>query len=414
MNFLNRLFSNKEDDYFRYRLVLDIGTEYLKASLLEYNKREKNIIGFSRVKQDYGNMEGGAITNIGGVIDRTKEALLKIKEFSPHQARQMLCGIAGEFVKGVLLSLDIVRVKPDKKIEDREISQLIRDGKEKAYEKAVKMAEMETGIKDVKLELIQTNVVEIKVDGYRVNDPHQFQGKNINISVFYTFVPLVQLGALHTVAGKMGCELVGVIPEPLAVAEGILNAESYEFGAIIIDIGGGTTDIALIRNGGIEGTRMFAMGGRAFTRSIAADLNISLKEAETLKLAYSGGEEVKEFERIDKLIKADLNIIYQGIELSLLELAQGELLPKRIYFCGGGSGLKGLISGFQELNLVKRLPFGQKPIVELLSGKDIKGIQDEHSLLEGVEYTTPRALAYCGAKSVSDERRMINLESQRL
>ena len=227
-------------------------------------------------------------------------------------------------------------------------------------------------------------------------------------------MPLVQLGALNTVTSKLGYELVAVVPEPMAVAEGILNAESREFGAIIIDIGGGTTDIALIRNGGIEGTRMFAMGGRAFTRSIAAELNLSLKEAEELKLAYSMGEKVRDYERIDKLIKADLHIIYQGIELSLMELARGEILPKRIYFCGGGSAMRGLISGFRQLNPASRLPFGQNPLIKLLRGKDIEGVEDEYSLLEEVEHSTPRALAYCAGKFLSDERRMMNIESQRL
>lgn len=412
--FWDYFLSNKEDNYFRYRLVLDIGTEYLKASMVEFNKEEKSIIGFSRVKQDYGNMDGGAITNIGGVVERAREAVLKVKEHTPHQAEEMVCGIAGEFVKGVLLSLDSVREKPDKKINEKEILQIIQEGKSKAYEKAAKMAEMETGLKDVKLELIKKYLVNIKVDGYKVNNPCQFQGKNINLTIFYTFVPLVQLGALHTVARELGCQLLASIPEPLAVAEGIINNESYEFGAIVIDIGGGTTDIALIRNGGIEGTRMFAMGGRAFTRSIASNLNISLREAEKIKLAYSKGEKIKKFDLVDKLIKSDLNILYQGIELSLFELAQGEILPKRIYFSGGGSGLKGLIHGLNELHLNKRLPFGQNPVIKILKGSDIKDIVDEHDLLEEVEHTTPRALAYYGSKFIYDERSMINLESQRL
>ena len=52
-------------------------------------------------------MVGGAITNIGGVVEKAREALSKLKEISPHQTKHMVCGIAGEFVKGVLISLDI-------------------------------------------------------------------------------------------------------------------------------------------------------------------------------------------------------------------------------------------------------------------------------------------------------------------
>ncbi|MFW6022203.1 MAG: cell division FtsA domain-containing protein [Halanaerobiaceae bacterium] len=417
MSIFDRFFNrNKSDqDYFQYRLVLDIGTEYLKASMIEFNKSERSIIAFGRVRQDYGNMDGGAITNIDGVSRKAREAVDMLRDFTPHHADEMVCGIAGEFVKGVLLSLDFPREKPGKKIDSREIEKIIDEGKEKAYKKAAKMAEMETGIDNVKLELIQYNIVEIRVDGYKVKNPYQFQGQNLNIIVFYTYAPLVQMGALRTIARDMGCELVATMPEPLAVAEGILTTnESYEFGAVIIDIGGGTTDIAMIRNGGIEGTRMFAMGGRAFTRTLASNLNITLEKAEKIKLAYSSGETVENFKKVDKLIKSDLHILYQGIELSLQELADGELLPGHIYFCGGGSGLKGLISGFQNINLVEKLPIGRQPVIDVLRGIDIDDINDEHGLLTEVEYTTPRALAYFGSRFFNEERRLINLESQRV
>lgn len=165
---------------------------------------------------------------------------------------------------------------------------------------------------------------------------------------------------------EIGCQLAAVVPEPLAVAEAVSNEELFEFGAVVIDIGGGTTDIALIRNGGIEGTRMFAMGGRAFTRSIAQNLNLTMKEAEALKLDYSRGRMIDNYELVDKLVRADLSILYQGIELSLLELAQGELLPGNVYFCGGGSAMKGLISGLRRIDIKKRLPFAREPVLRFL------------------------------------------------
>lgn len=401
MGFFNSLFNKNRDGGFKYRLVLDIGTEYLKAVMVEFDNTEKNIIGFGRVKQDYGNMDGGAITNIQGVSTRARESYEKCRDYTPHQADEVICGIAGEFVKGVLISIDNSREKPDKKISKQELNDLIEEGRKKAYKTAVKKAEMETGINDIKLEMIQYSLVEVKVDGYRVNDPYQFQGNNISLSIFYTFAPLVQLGALRTIAANLGCKLKSVVAEPLSIAYGIMSDESYEFGAIIIDIGGGTTDIALIRDGGIEGTQMFAMGGRAFTRSLASRMNLTLKEAEELKLSYSAGEKVKDYNMIDKIVKSNLHLLYQGIELSLIELARGEILPKYIYFCGGGSGMKGLISGFKEINLQEKVPFGQTPIIKQLTGKDIKGIKDENQLLVGVEHTTPCSLAYFSTDSIS-------------
>lgn len=413
MGIFSSLFRNNSS-MFSYRLILDIGTEYVKAVIVEFNETERTIVGFGREKQDYKSMDGGAITDINGVIKKARIAIEQASNLTPHQPGEMVCGIAGEFVKGVLISLDSSRHNPGRKITDKELFELVKEGQNDAYQKAVRMAEMETGVSDVKLELIQQSLVEVRVDGYKVKNPCSFQGKNISLTVFYSFAPLVQVGALRTVASELGYRLLGVVAEPFAIASSFMNNDSYEFGAIIIDIGGGTTDIALIRNGGIEGTRMFAMGGRAFTRSLANRLKVSLEEAEDIKLAYSRGEKADNYNDIDRTIKGDLHILFQGIELSLQDLAKGELLPTNLFFCGGGSGLKGLIDGLKKIDLKERLPFSQQPSIRLLYGKDIKSIRDENKLLVGVEHTTPRSLAYYGSVIVVNERRLMNLESQKL
>ena len=100
-----------------------------------------------------------------------------------------------------------------------------------------------------------------------MTNPVGFQGRNVQIAIFNAFAPLVHLGALQTVASQLDLELIEVVAEPYAVAR-VLDAEQVrQAGALFVDVGGGTTDVALVRQGGIEGTRMFALGGRAFTKS---------------------------------------------------------------------------------------------------------------------------------------------------
>src|SRR5256886_12478941 len=108
----------------------------------------------------------------------------------------------------------------------------------------------------------------------------------------------MQLGALETVAQGLDLTLVTIVAEPYALARCLSTNAGADSGAIFIDIGGGTTDIALVRQGGIEETRMFALGGRTFTRRVATSKGISIREAEKLKVLYSNGS-IKGSERDD-------------------------------------------------------------------------------------------------------------------
>src|SRR5260370_35116095 len=115
------------------------------------------------------------------------------------------------------------------------------------------------------------------------------RGPRFTRTLFSAFAPVMQLGALETVAKGLDLTLMTIVAEPYALARCLSTNASTDSGAIFIDIGGGTTDIALVRQGGIEETRMFALGGRTFTRRLAASQGLSVTEAEKLKLSYSSG-----------------------------------------------------------------------------------------------------------------------------
>ena len=117
-----------------------------------------------------------------------------------------------------------------------------------------------------------------------------------------------------------------------SVSRSVLGTDTdSNFTAILADIGGGTTDIAVVNDGGVEGTKMFGIGGRSFTRTIAADLDLSFKDAEKLKLNLNDGNikpTVKR--RVDEAIDKTLEVWLSGVELALSEFDNVDYLPNRI------------------------------------------------------------------------------------
>src|SRR5437667_3138744 len=203
---------------------------------------------------------------------------------------QVVIGIAGELVKGFSTSVTVPRADPNLKINEVELVQTLQLVQKRALREASHSMSLELGVPDVNVKLINSAITSVRIDGFAVNNPIDFQGKQMVITVFNTFAPLTHVGALQTIASELDLELVATVAEPYAMARCAATDEGYDFGGIFLDIGGGTTDIALIRNGGIEGTRMFPIGGGVFTKKLATGFCSPVTEAEAAQLRHSEGE----------------------------------------------------------------------------------------------------------------------------
>ena len=189
---------------------------------------------------------------------------------------------------------------------------------------------------------------------------------------------------------RLGLQLLGVIAEPYAVATCLDPGELGDAGAVFVDIGGGTTDVALVRGGGISGTKMLALGGRAFTKGLAERLGVSFADAETAKL--SAVRRITTTWR-DALLE-DARIWRDGVELMIGDLAGGDLLPGRVLLCGGGADLPQIRSVLDEDGWWQRLPFARRPKVRALAPDEVMGLRDATGSLGTRQDVTPMALAH--------------------
>ncbi len=379
-----------------YAIALDIGTEFVKVLVFKIVGDKAHVIASAKQRQRLSDMQGGRVTDISGVIHNCELALEKVFEQAKVSPKQCIIGIAGELVKGTTTNVHYKRENTEERITVQELKEIIEQVQEKSFEKVRTELAWETGHSEIDVRLVNSAVVDVKIDGYRVTNPVGFQGRDVHVGIFNAFAPIVHLGALQAIADGLGLELLSIAAEPYAVAKSVGLEDSSEFSAIFIDIGGGTSDIAVVRNGGLEGTRMFAIGGRVFTKSIADVFDLSFAEAEKLKIDYSNGkldEKPKIKERISRALKNDCEVWLSGVELALEEFSNVDLLPSRILLCGGGSLLPDITKYLETKNWVKRLPFAKQPKVAHIGPRDVNNVVDETKKLSGAQDVTPMGLA---------------------
>jgi cell division protein FtsA len=374
--------------------ALDIGTEFAKALVFEIDGTKAVVRGVGRKRQGLAHMQSGTVADISAVVDNCAIALQEAEEMAGFRPEQVVIGIAGELVKGFTTVYDQQRLKPDAPITETELQKLIEGVQRQAMREAERSVIWETGLQSVDVRLVHAAVVGAWIDGYAVTNPIGFQGRNVRIAIFDAFAPLVHLGALQTVASKLHMELIAVVAEPYAVARVLDSEQVRQGGALFIDVGGGTTDVALVRQGGIEGTRMFALGGRAFTKSIADRLELPFPRAEAIKVDYARGIAGDREAAVREIVEDDVAVWAAGVELVMEELAAGDQLPGRIYLCGGGSRLPEIRAALADPSFADQLPFARPPEVTILAPEAIETVRDETQLLEDQQDVTPMGLAF--------------------
>jgi cell division protein FtsA len=361
-----------------YLLALDIGTEYVKALIAKKSKGNLKIVGVGKAHEAPTNMFAGAIADIEGVAKTCEDALIKAEGMAGVRAKEVIVGIAGELIKGNTASIKYRRANADKPITDEEMTEIINKVQNRAGEKARREVAIETNNPDVEVRLINSALVSLRIDGYKVSNPIGFKGKEVVVQIYTAFAPLVHISAIERVCDELQLDLVTVAVEPFAVCRACLgNDLESNFSGIVMDIGGGTTDIAIVDDGGVEGTKMFSIGGRSFTHQIATRLGLSFAEAEKLKLLADSPEMPEELrEKFEKAVERNLEVWQSGVELAIEEFDQVETLPNQVLLCGGGAGLSAISETLATSDWYKELPFARRPIISLIDPDEIEGVEN--------------------------------------
>ncbi|MDO4507973.1 MAG: cell division FtsA domain-containing protein [Candidatus Saccharibacteria bacterium] len=385
-------------------LGLDIGTEFVKAVLARPTKKgELEILGVGKAKQSEGSMYAGAIADIPAVVATCEEALVKVEEEAGERADLTVVGIAGELIKGSTSTVRYTRENPNRPISEAEMNEIIKKVQQKSAAVAKRAVALETGNENVEVRLINSAIISLTIDGYKISNPVGFKGSDVSILVYTAFAPMIHVAAIEKVCAELNLDLLTVAVEPFAVCRACLGDElDSNFSGIVIDIGGGTTDLAVVDDGGVEGTKMFSIGGRSFTHQIEEALGVDFATAEKYKLDYDSGKlDDRLKSKIETALSRNLSVWLAGIEVALEEFQNLGNLPRNIMLCGGGAGLSLLQETLAVSDWYTSLPFSRRPVVHLLEIAELPGliVKDENSL--DYSYATALGLLRVGADTLA-------------
>ena len=388
--------SNQDNSAQNNYLSVDIGTEYLKVLRFGITDEGVEIRDVSVVHQQQHAMDKGVILSLETVIENIRLAIHEVSSGTEDLPIDgMVLGLAGEYIQGVSIVVNYDRAKKaSKEVSEKEEVSVIKKIQEQIMNSGKEDLSARTGLSVEDIEILHVTLTGISIGGIHVDNLVGHTGQDVQLTFYASFAPKTYVKALQKLSKELGIDIVGVVSQPFAVARAFKRSREKDFSAIFIDIGGGTTDVAVVQAGSVLDTQMFAFGGRVFTKEIARRMNIDYRHAELRKLKFSEGKVAKSIYRQVYEIVSDVTAIWLNLLQSALEEVEDvEVLPDEIYLCGGGSSLPNIRKSMLAFPWKELLPFANIPKVKHFEVSDLLNVTDKSGKLNAVYHITPAALA---------------------
>ncbi|MDQ8765330.1 cell division protein FtsA [Streptococcus ruminantium] len=332
---------------------LDIGTSSVKVLVAEYIDNEMNVIGVSNVKS--AGVKDGIIVNIEVAAGAIKKAIEQAEEKSGIRIEKVNVGLPANLLQ-IEPTQGMIPVTTDsQEITDLDVENVVRSALTKSM--------------TPEREVISFIPEEFTVDGFQgIKDPRGMMGIRLEMRGMLYTGPRTILHNLRKTVERAGVQVENIVISPLALTRSVLNEGEREFGATVIDLGGGQTTVAVMRGQELQYTNIYQEGGDYITNDISKVLTTSKSIAENLKYNYgvaypqdasdkekftvevigeSAPVEVTE-RYLSEVIAARLRQIFDRVKQDL-ERTRALDLPGGIVLVGGGAILPGITELAQEV-----------------------------------------------------------------
>jgi cell division protein FtsA len=343
---------SKNKDVKNLVVGLDIGTSKIVAIVGEVKADGTlEVIGMGR--HPSAGMKKGMVVNIDATVDAIKRALEEAELMADCTISSVYTGIAGSHIRSTN-SRGMVKIK-DKEVEQSDIDRVIETAKSVSLPGDQQM-----------LHVLEQ---EFCIDGQDgIKKPLGMSGMRLDVEVHIVSGATAAVQNIMKCIHRCGLEVHELILQPLASSKAILEENEKELGVCIVDIGGGTTDIAVFTNGAIRHTAVIPIAGDQITNDIAMALRTPTQDAEDIKMKYGcalrqladeqqievpgvgeRGPRMLSRQTLAEVIEPRIEELYSLVQAELRRSGFEDLLSSGIVITGGSSAMQGMVELGEEI-----------------------------------------------------------------
>lgn len=388
--------------------ALDIGTRTVVGVLAERTPQGCRVIDMVTAVHESRSMADGQIEDIQSVsrdIRRVKKELEARQKISLKYA---CIAAAGRALKTLRASWEY-KLPKDKIITAEALKATELDAVRRTCESFTKEND------NASFYCVGHSVISRSLDGFKVQKPEGHRGERLTTDIIGAFLPAYVVESLCTAVNNAGLEVSRLTLEPIAAMSAVIPPELRLINIALCDIGAGTSDVAVSRDGSVVAYGMATTAGDEITETIMKELLVDFNTAELLKTSTEKEIAYKNILLMD--CKATHEQIMKLIAPTARELAKviaSEIIsanakpPQAVFLVGGGSKLEGLAELVaEELNVdVSRIVSGRREL--------LRGIIAPENLTLGAEHTTPLGIAISSGEGVSYDFTTVTVNGRKL
>lgn len=252
---------------------LDIGTTKVCAVVASTDARTRRVDILGKGMADCDGLKRGVVTNIGKTAEAIRKAVEQAEQQSGVKIASVMIGIAGDHVQSFMTRGLVTISSPTREIAPSDVQRLLDD-----------VRRVSIGAERRILHVIPQDYIIDGQDG--ITDPVGMSGIRLEANVLIITGSVTAIENMHQCAKRAGLAVDAIVLQPLASAYAVLDEAEREVGVALVDIGGGTTDIAIFKDGILRFAAIFGIAGQKVTDDIMTVLGIRNVEAERIKLEY--------------------------------------------------------------------------------------------------------------------------------